>query len=76
MSSRISYALEQRYRFIDFLLDHYGFVNRSVLMDYFGLTVCTASADLAGYSRLAPGQMAYNVSTKRYEKTPTFNRYY
>lgn len=72
----IRYAVEQRYRFIDFLLSQYGHVNRSALMDYYGISVVSASADLAGYEELVPGQMTYNVRTKRYEVTPEFKRYY
>lgn len=32
----MNYAVQQRLRFIDFLLYHYGRINRSVIMDYFG----------------------------------------
>lgn len=64
-----NYAIEQRLRLIDFLLAHYGYVNRSALQDYFGISTPQASADFAQYLKLAPGNMAYNRTAKRYEAT-------
>ena len=48
-----NFALEQRLRFIDFLLDHYGRLNRGALVDYFGISVPQASIDIRTYQEHA-----------------------
>jgi hypothetical protein len=71
-----SYAIEQRLRFIDFLLVHYGTVNRAALEDYFGISTPQASNDLRAYLQLAPGNMSYDLSAKTYKRTKVFARIY
>lgn len=70
----MKYAVEQRLRFIDFLLAQYRHVNRSAIIDYYGLSVPQASADLKQYMDLAPHNVVYNGTTKRYEATAKFER--
>lgn len=74
--SKVSYAVEQRLRFIDFLLAHYGTINRSALVDYFGISVPQASADLQQYLQLAGPNAEYDKSAKTYRRTLHFARYY
>ncbi|MBH1411317.1 hypothetical protein I5U14_09520 [Stenotrophomonas maltophilia] len=70
-----NFALEQRLRFIDFLLDHYGRVNRSALMDYFGISLPQASIDIRTYQEHAgTGQMRYDLSEKCYLAEKEFKR--
>ena len=68
------YAEEQRLRFIDFLLDHYGFVRRSAVMDFFCVSQPQASADIKRYMEVAPGNIEYDKSRKAYVKTESFCR--
>jgi hypothetical protein len=71
-----SFAIEYRLRFVDFLLAQYGTVNRSALVDYFGISVVQASNDFALYMRIAPRNMVYDMSSKTYQRTPKFKRLY
>jgi len=72
----ITYAVEQRLRFIDFLLHQYGSVNRSAIMDYYGVSMPQASNDLKQYMELAPANMRYHGSRKCYVKTLQFKRHW
>lgn len=70
------YAIEQRLRLIDFLLQQYGYVNRSALCNYFGVSIPQASQDLADYLALAPANAAYDKKAKRYVRMDTFKEVY
>jgi hypothetical protein len=72
----MKYAIEQRLRFIDFLLSEYGTINRSALMDYFGISTPQASLDFAAYQKLATSNMLYDASARTYRRTPDFKRYW
>ncbi|WP_075677655.1 hypothetical protein [Stenotrophomonas sp. TD3] len=72
---KFTFAVEQRLRFIDFLLAQYGRVNRSALMDYFGISMPQASIDLQQYLEHAGhGQMRYDASAKAYVRNEEFKR--
>ena len=58
----------------DILLDQQGFINRGVLMEYFGISMPAASGDLGLYKEIAPNNMTYDLSNKTYVKTETFER--
>lgn len=68
----LKYAIEQRLRFIDFLLTKYGHINRSVIVDYFGVGPATATRDFAAYKKLAPANMVLNDPEKTYYRTTSF----
>jgi hypothetical protein len=70
------YAIEQRLRFIDFLLMEYGYFNRSALMNFFGVSSPQASTDIKAYLELAPGNATYDGNAKTYRKTPGFRPFY
>jgi hypothetical protein len=70
----MKYAVEQRLRFIDFLVHHYGSINREALTDYYGISVPQASHDIGEYVRLAPANITYDKSQKTYLKTAQFVR--
>ena len=70
----LTYAVEQRLRFVDFLLAQYGHVKRAALIDYFGIGYATATRDFGAYHQIAPGNMALNPSDKTYYRTTAFVR--
>lgn len=72
----MKYAVEQRLRLIDFLLDQYGHVNRKAIMDYFGIGEATATRDFREYQKLNPSNMTYNGNERAYYKTQHFARGY
>jgi hypothetical protein len=57
----LKYAQQQRLVFIDSMLEHYGTLNRSALMDYLAL---------------APGNAVYDKSAKAYVRGAEFKRLY
>jgi hypothetical protein len=65
-------AAVHRLRFIETLLMEYGFYNRGTGARYFGVSVPQASIDLADYMRMAPANVVYNKSSKRYERAEGF----
>lgn len=73
-SSKMSYAVEQRLRMIDFLLHQYGTITRSAIMDYFGIGEATATRDFAAYLSISPGSMTLNQSDKLYYRAKSFKR--
>lgn len=75
-TSTHSYAVQQRLRLIDFLLANYGKVNRSAVMDFFGISTPQASADFKEYMAIAPENMEYDSSARTYVRRSTFKRIY
>jgi hypothetical protein len=65
-------APKRRLEFIEFRLYWEGAVNRSDLIDQFGVSVPQASNDLTAYRQLAPNNVTYDVSAKCYVPTPAF----
>ena len=70
----LTYAVEARLRFIDFLLHQYGTINRSALRDYFGMSTPQASQDIQAYIAIAPRNVTYDVNAKTYARTDCFTR--
>jgi predicted DNA-binding transcriptional regulator YafY len=62
----------RRLEFIDFRLYWEGRVNRSDLMDFFGVSVPQASLDLAKYLEIAPDNITYDRTEKAYVATDKF----
>lgn len=69
----IRWGVEQRLEFIEFRLFWEGRVNRSDIIHMFGVSVPQASKDLALYQELAPGNVEYDKSAKRYVAAGTFD---
>lgn len=69
----IRWGVEQRLEFIEFRLFWEGGVNRSDITRYFGVSVPQASKDLSQYQALAPENITYDKSLKRYLKTDAFS---
>jgi hypothetical protein len=66
--------LLERLRFIDFVLDHFGLIQRAHLTDYFGISQPQASNDFAHYQNIAPANMAYDPTARAYRKSGGFVR--
>lgn len=70
--SELRWGVEQRLEFIEFRLFWEGHVNRSDLMDQFGVSVNQASTDLNRYIGFAPDNMVYDKSARTYVLSPAF----
>ncbi|MBA4172962.1 MAG: transcriptional regulator [Hyphomicrobium sp.] len=66
------WGTEQRLEFIEFRLFWEGAVNRSDITARFGVSVPQASGDLSLYRELAPDNITYDASEKRYRPTDVF----
>jgi predicted DNA-binding transcriptional regulator YafY len=69
---QLRWGVEKRLEFIEFRLFWEGSINRSDLVDQFEVSVPQASNDLSRYDELAPGNMAYDKSEKRYVRSSGF----
>lgn len=63
---------ERRLEFIEYRLQWDGYLNRSDLTSFFGISVPQSSLDLAEYLKRAPENLIYDLSTKVYRVTSTF----
>lgn len=72
----MNYAIEQRLRFIDFLMLEYGYMTRSALMNYFAISQAQATKDIKDYMELAPNNMEYSTIDKKYKRTNQFKLYF
>lgn len=70
------WSVEQRLEFIDFRLYWEGRVNRGDLVDYFGVSVPQASADLTQYQEQAKGNAVYDRYLKTYVAGPRFRPFF
>ena len=69
----LRWGVEQRLEFIEFRLLWEGGVNRSDITRYFGVSVPQASKDLTQYQALAPENITYDRSEKRYFAADAFH---
>ncbi|SEP17925.1 WYL domain-containing protein [Aquisalimonas asiatica] len=70
--SDLRWGVERRLEFIEFRLYWEGGINRADITGFFGVSVPQASKDLSHYQDLAPGNMTYDKSEKRYFVSGTF----
>lgn len=70
------WSQERRLEFIDFRLRWDGRLNRSDLMDFFGISVPQASLDISRYTELAPGNLVYDRSSRVYLASEGFSPLY
>ena len=70
------WGVEQRLEFIDFRLFWDGGINRSELIEQFGISVPQASKDLSMYEASAPGNLVYDKRAKRYISSPQFRPHF
>lgn len=71
---KLNYARLQRMHFIDFIVDHYGFIQRKHLMDYFGIASAQATRDITMYREQWPDNLEYAVVAKSWAKGSKFKR--
>src|SRR5450631_2903113 len=71
-ADRLPWGQRQRLEFIEFRLFWEGALNRSEITERFNVSVPQASTDLSTYRALAPLNVEYNASQKRYLVTPHF----
>ncbi len=75
-SSKLKWATEQRFQFIEYQAFWLGSLNRIDLTSHFGISVPQASKDLASYQSLYPENIQYNKSEKRYFITKEFSPHF
>lgn len=75
-ATKIRWGTERRLEFIEFRIYWEGGVRRADLTETFGVSTPQASGDLSLYQDLAPGNMAYDSSEKKYVATPEFRAKY
>jgi len=68
----LRWGVEHKLQFIEFRLFWEGHVNRSDLIDKFGVSPNQASGDLNRYIALAPDNMVYDKSGKTYVRSSAF----
>jgi hypothetical protein len=68
----VRHGARARLRFLDEQAFWRGRVNRSDLMERFGVSVPQATADLGKYQELAPGNLVYDRQAKAYVTTEAF----
>ena len=68
----LRWGVEQKLQFIEFRLFWEGHVNRSDLIEQFGVSPNQASGDLNRYIALAPDNMVYDKSGKTYVRASAF----
>ena len=71
-SEKMRWSTERRLEFIEFRLFWDGRVNRSDLVEFFGISVPQASTDLGRYQEVADRNLVYDKRAKSYLVTPEF----
>lgn len=72
----VKWSQERRLQFIDFRLQWGGRINRRDVTDFFKISVPQASADIARYAEVAPGNLEYDTSSRTYVATPAYAPHY
>lgn len=73
---KLTYAMRDRMRFIDYVLFHFGHITRRHIVDFFGVTSATATRDFTLFHELHPGMIRLNHTTKLYVPTKEYSRIY
>lgn len=68
----LSFVQRLRLEFIEYRLEYFGFVNRSVLIEQFNYGPANASRDIALYKELANQNLTLAHENKRYLRTQQF----
>lgn len=64
--------MDARYEYIEYVLYWHGRINRSDLVDTFGISGSQASGDLQAYIKQAPDNLRYDPARKSYLRTLAF----
>jgi predicted DNA-binding transcriptional regulator YafY len=70
--SKFKYGVEARFEFIEFRAYWHGRLNRSDLMDQFGVSPTQVSQDIKAYQEIAPDNLVYDGTDKTYRCGPSF----
>lgn len=73
---KLSYAVEQRMRLLDFMLKHFGYFKRAALCDYFGISPGQAANDIRTYRQLNPHASVYDSYNKTHRASIDFKPYF
>lgn len=73
IGEKLRWGVEQRLEFIEFRLFWEGGLNRSDIVNFFEVSVPQASNDLRLYQKIAPKNVRYDTSLKRYFTSDSFN---
>lgn len=71
--STLRHSVKRRIERIELLLAWDGEVRRSDLTDFFGVSEQQASSDISKYKDIAPQNLYYDTSAKRYFASPDFD---
>lgn len=71
-TAQLRWGVRRRLEFIDFRLFWEGRFNRKALADGFGISTQQASADIAQYEQLAPGNLVYDTGQKAYVRAASY----
>jgi len=71
-TKNLSWGVERRLEFVEFLLYWEGRVNRKNITEFFGVSIPQASGDIQHYQKLAPDNIAYDRSKKYYFAPDSF----
>jgi len=69
---KLRHGVEARFEFIEFRSYWHGRLNRSDLIDHFGVSQTQASQDLKAYQELAPTNLVYDGVEKTYRRAEDF----
>ncbi|CAB3728696.1 hypothetical protein R8871_05519 [Paraburkholderia graminis C4D1M] len=69
---QVKWSQERRLQFVDFRLQWEGRINRKDVTEFFKISVPQASADIALYVELAPGNLQYDTSSRTYVASASF----
>lgn len=72
LAAGVSWGLDRRLQFIDFRLRWEGHLNRTDLIDHFGISTPQASLDISRYAEIAPFNLTYDRSSRTYLATDQF----
>ncbi len=75
-STNIKWATEQRFQYLEQQAFWHGSLNRSDLIEKFGISVPQASKDLASYQKLHPSNLSYDASKRQYSPTKGFTPHF
>ncbi len=71
-SEDLTVAQVEKLQFVEHLAYFHGSVNREDLINRFGISKASATNVLSTYNRMAPENLRYNISLKRYEISNAF----
>jgi hypothetical protein len=72
LEQEVRRGVKDRLEFIEFRLFWEGRLNRADIMERFSISMPQASKDLSLYESIAPGNLLYDVSAKRYLASANF----